>query len=165
MHPVGKSNNFSGGSFFPSFQSELFPHFFRIHFYNTMGRYGIVFIQNHLLLIFIGRDDFQIVRSKLFSINFLDTVYKFDWSCVSIFGKERDSSFPCFNSFKDPADRFVHEQSILNFILRFLRGFLIQAFHNVSVIWFSMNISFEFSLARFLFTFCLGLIVIETANF
>jgi hypothetical protein len=100
-----------------------------------VGGNGIVFIQDHLFLIFICRDDLKVIWPKSVGVYFLDTVNEFDRGCVAVFGKEGNRSFSSLDCFQDAADRFVNKKSILNLVLMFFGRLFIQPFRDLGVVW------------------------------
>lgn len=134
MHPIWKSHNLCRKQIFSAFSFKLLFHTFRVHFYNTMSWNGIVFIISWFFLILIAVNDFQVVRSKDFSINFLNAIDEFYRSCVTILCEEWYSYISCFYRFQNVTHGLVYKQSILNFTLRLLATLSIKPFNYLTIV-------------------------------
>lgn len=96
---------------------------------------SIVLIKSWLFLIFVAGDDFKIIRSENFFVDFLDAVNKFDWGSIAIFREERYGYISSFDGFQDVVYRFIYEQCILNFVLWLLSTFSVKSFHDLWIVW------------------------------
>ena len=134
MHPIWKADNFSWSAVFFTLRLKLFFHLFRKYLDNTMCRDGIIFIEDHFFLIFIGGDNFQVVRPEFVGVDFLNTIDKLDGRGVTIFGKKWDCCFSCFYGLKNVAYRFIYKKCILNFILVLFCLLLVQTLGDCCVI-------------------------------
>ena len=100
----------------------------------SMSRNSIVFIQNKLFLVLGFSNHFKIIWSENFRVFDLNTRDKFNWSCISVLGKEGNSIFTCFDSSKNISDWLFNKQSILNLIDRRSTCLVIKPFNYFGII-------------------------------